>query len=144
MDLSRYEHLHLSLEAGGRVLVLSLDHGKANEMGSAQLREFDGRVAKGLGDEGYRYVVDPKIDGVAVSLRYEDGELVSAATRGDGTTGDDITHSARAIASVPLRLIGKGWPKILEVRGEVVWPVASFNAFNEKRPPDFSKFPRRP
>ena len=112
--------------------MLSID----NTYDEAQLREFDGRVAKGLGDEGYRYVVDPKIDGVAVSLRYEDGELVSAATRGDGTTGDDITHSARAIASVPLRLIGSGWPKILEVRGEVVWPVKSFREFNEKREAD--------
>lgn len=97
-----------------------------------QLREFDERVRKGLGGEAYRYLVDPKIDGVAVSLLYEDGMLVAAVTRGDGRTGDDITHNVRTIRSAPLRLSGKGVPNVLDVRGEIVWPTEDFQQFNEK------------
>ncbi|MGD2108453.1 MAG: NAD-dependent DNA ligase LigA, partial [Phycisphaerae bacterium] len=109
--------------------MLSVD----NTYDDAQLREFDKRVAKGLGGEAYRYVVDPKIDGVAVSLRYEGGVLALAATRGDGTTGDDITHNVRTIRSVPLRLFGRDAPDVLEVRGEIVWPTKGFMAFNADR-----------
>ncbi|UCE61059.1 MAG: NAD-dependent DNA ligase LigA [Phycisphaerales bacterium] len=108
--------------------MLSVD----NTYDEEQLREFDQRVAKGLGDETYHYVVDPKIDGVAVSLLYEDGGFVRAVTRGDGTTGDDITHNVRTIRSVPLRLMGKV-PDVLEVRGEIVWPSDDFNRFNAER-----------
>ncbi len=97
-----------------------------------QLREFDERVRKGLGGEAYRYVVDPKIDGVAVSLVYEGGLLRQAITRGDGKTGDDITHNVRTIRSVPLRLCGDDVPDLLEVRGEIVWPTEPFRAFNAK------------
>ncbi|MCH8253625.1 MAG: NAD-dependent DNA ligase LigA, partial [Planctomycetes bacterium] len=104
-----------------------------NTYDERQLREFDARVAKGLGQSPYRYIVDPKIDGVAVSLRYEDGVLAVAATRGDGVTGDDITHNVRTIRSVPLRLSGEGLPRVLEVRGEIVWPTADFHRFNEAR-----------
>ncbi|MDO8629201.1 MAG: hypothetical protein Q7R41_01805, partial [Phycisphaerales bacterium] len=75
-----------------------------NTYNSDQLREFDERVRKGLGGETYRYLVDPKIDGVAVSLIYEGGLLRQAITRGNGKTGDDITHNVRTIRSVPLRL----------------------------------------
>ena len=88
--------------------MLSVD----NTYDQTQLREFDERVAKGLGGDPYEYVVDPKLDGVAVSLRYEAGLLTQAATRGDGTTGDDITQNARTIRSVPLRLIGKNIPDV--------------------------------
>ncbi len=110
--------------------MLSID----NTYNEAELREFDARVAKGLGGEAYQYVVDPKIDGVAVSLRYEDGRLVLAATRGDGDTGDDITQNARTIRSIPLQLHGgREIPHILEVRGEVYWPLPEFKQFNAQR-----------
>lgn len=110
------------------VPMLSVD----NTYDEKQLREFDERVAKGLDGETYDYVVDPKIDWVAVSLRYEKRLLVLATTRGDGTTGDDITHNARTIRAIPLKLSGPDIPDVLEVRGEVVWPNASFHEFNEK------------
>lgn len=111
------------------VPMLSVD----NTYDEAQLREFDRRVAKGLGGDAYRYVVDPKIDGVAVSLLYEHGFLIRAATRGDGKVGDDITHNVRTLRSVPLKLTGKDVPKVLEVRGEIAWPTADFQRFNEQR-----------
>ncbi|MCH9035070.1 MAG: NAD-dependent DNA ligase LigA, partial [Planctomycetes bacterium] len=111
------------------VPMLSVD----NTYDEQQLRDFDQRVAKGLGESAYRYVVDPKIDGVAVALIYEDGVLTHAVTRGDGTTGDDITQNARTIKSIPLRLMGEDVPAVVEVRGEVVWPVAEFQRFNEMR-----------
>ena len=107
------------------VPMLSID----NTYNEDELREFDGRVAKGLGGEAYEYVIDPKIDGVAISLRYEDGQLVLAATRGDGTTGDDITRNARTIRAIPLRLRnGKHVRRVLEVRGEVYVPISAFEA----------------
>ncbi len=111
------------------VPMLSVD----NTYDEQQLREFDDRVARGLDGEAYAYVVDPKIDGVAVSLIYEDGVLALAATRGDGTTGDDVTQNVRTIRSVPLRLLGKDVPDVLEVRGEIVWPTEDFHRFNAKR-----------
>lgn len=130
------------------VPMLSID----NTYNEAELREFDDRVRRGLGGEPYAYVVDPKIDGVAISLRYENGRLVQAATRGDGATGDDITQNARTIRSIPLRLRPASTadssepnlfessapeipeiPAILEVRGEVYWPISSFRRFNEER-----------
>jgi DNA ligase (NAD+) len=103
-----------------------------NTYSPEELRQFDERVRKLLGGERYEYVVDPKIDGVAVSLRYADGRLALAATRGDGTTGDDITHNIRTLRSVPLKLRGTGWPAVLEVRGEVFWPRSAFVAFNQQ------------
>ncbi len=104
-----------------------------NTYSAGELRDFDQRVRKGLGDEPYSYVADPKIDGVAVSLRYENGLLTQGATRGDGTTGDDVTQNLRAIRSVPLRLVGADWPHILEVRGEVFWPRPDFERTNQQR-----------
>ena len=79
-----------------------------------------------------QYAAEPKLDGAAISLLYEEGVLVRAATRGDGTTGEDITHNARTIDSVPLRLLGEGYPSTLEVRGEVFMPRAGFEAYNKK------------
>jgi DNA ligase (NAD+) len=111
------------------VPMLSID----NTYNEAEVREFDGRVAKGLGGDPYEYIVDPKIDGVSASLRYEDGVLVLGATRGDGRTGDDITANVKTIRAIPLRLRGKDWPSVLEVRGEVHWPREAFDAFNAKR-----------
>ncbi|MBI4718741.1 MAG: NAD-dependent DNA ligase LigA [Planctomycetes bacterium] len=111
------------------VPMLSVD----NTYNEAQLREFDQRVAKGLGGEKYRYVVDPKVDGVAVALHYERGVFKLAATRGDGRTGDDISHNVRTMRSVPLRLLGDDVPEVLEVRGEIVWPRADFDRYNAER-----------
>ncbi|MFO1376228.1 MAG: NAD-dependent DNA ligase LigA [Steroidobacteraceae bacterium] len=79
---------------------------------------------------GIRYACEPKLDGLAVSLTYERGSLVQAATRGDGTTGEDVTHNIRTIRAVPLRLNGRGWPARLDVRGEVFMPIAGFEAMN--------------
>ena len=111
------------------VPMLSID----NTYEAQQLRDFDQRVAKGLDGEAYSYLVDPKMDGVAVSLHYEKGILRRAVTRGDGRVGDDITHNVRTIRSVPLTLRGKNFPVYLEVRGEVVWPTESFTRFNANR-----------
>ncbi len=111
------------------VPMMSID----NTYSEADLREFDARVAKGLDGQKYTYLVDPKVDGVSASLRYESGRLVLGATRGDGRTGDDITVNIRTIRSVPLMLHGKGWPDVLEVRGEVYWPRKKFDAFNAAR-----------
>ncbi len=111
------------------VLMLSVD----NTYNDQELREFDARVAKALGGQEYRYVVDPKIDGVAATLLYEQGVFTLAATRGDGKTGDDITQNVRTIRSVPLRLLGADIPELLEVRGEVVWPTEDFQRYNVQR-----------
>ncbi len=115
-----------------RVPMLSLGNVFADE----ELQEFHRRVAEKLefedGAEDLRYAAEPKLDGLAVSLMFEEGVLTRAATRGDGTTGEDITHNVRTIASVPLRLLGDGHPRVLEVRGEVFMPRAGFEAFNKK------------
>ncbi|HNO78991.1 MAG TPA: NAD-dependent DNA ligase LigA [Phycisphaerae bacterium] len=121
--LTGFEHVEHA------VPMLSVD----NTYDESQLREFDQRIAKRLEGEPYAYLVDAKIDGVAISLTYEDGLLVLAATRGDGTTGDDVTANCRAIQSVPLRLSGKNIPKLIDVRGEIYWPRAAFDAYNEQR-----------
>jgi DNA ligase (NAD+) len=93
---------------------------------------FDHRVRERLGlKQELEYVCEPKLDGLAVSLRYEKGLFVRAATRGDGTTGEDITENIRTIKSVPLRLQGKNYPHLLEVRGEVYMPKAGFIALNQ-------------
>lgn len=111
------------------VPMLSID----NTYTPQELREFDARVRRALGRDDFDYIVDPKIDGVAVSLRYENGALALGATRGDGETGDDITANIRTVRSVPLGLEGDGWPAVLEVRGEVYWPRPAFDAHNESR-----------
>lgn len=115
-----------------RVPMLSLD----NVFSDDELREFHARVAGKLefedGAPELRYSAEPKLDGAAVSLLYVDGVLVRGATRGDGTTGEDITHNVRTIDSVPLRLMGTDFPRMLEVRGEVFMPRAGFEAYNKK------------
>ena len=115
-----------------RLPMLSLD----NVFAEDELREFHRRVAEKLefedGAQDLQYAAEPKLDGAAVSLLYEDGVLVRAATRGDGTTGEDITHNVRTIDSIPLRLLGDGYPSTLEVRGEVFMPRAGFEAYNKK------------
>lgn len=109
--------------------MLSLD----NTYNADDLREFDARVRKGIPGAEFSYFVDPKIDGVACSLRYEEGRLVMAATRGNGIEGDEITQNVRTIRDVPLRLETEDPPAVFEVRGEVYMPKATFEALNERR-----------
>lgn len=106
-----------------------------NAFSEDELRDFHRRALDKLElepDSELIYAAEPKLDGAAVSLLYIDGVLVQGATRGDGTTGEDITHNVRTIEAIPLRLIGKGFPRRLEVRGEVFMPRAGFEAYNEK------------
>ena len=91
------------------------------------------RVQKGLGREDVPLSAEPKFDGLSVNIRYVEGKLVQAGTRGDGQTGEDVTANVRTIRNIPLQLAGKGWPDLLEVRGEVVIPVAAFQRLNEER-----------
>ncbi|MHC4153351.1 MAG: NAD-dependent DNA ligase LigA [Planctomycetota bacterium] len=112
------------------VPMLSMD----NTYNAEELRAFDERVRKQLGDADYGYVVELKIDGLAISLRYEAGLLVTAATRGDGELGDDVTANVRTIKAVPLALLPDGnIPDVLEVRGEVYMPTTAFVELNEVR-----------
>lgn len=96
-----------------------------------ELFEFDNRVKAALGDEKYEYVVEMKIDGLSVSLEYENGELKVGSTRGDGNVGENITENIKTIRSVPLKI--ENAPKFLEVRGEAFMPKKSFEKLNEKR-----------
>ena len=95
-----------------------------------ELDAFNERLVKLLEVDELEYVAEPKLDGLAVSIRYENGVLVRAATRGDGTTGEDVTANVRTIRSIPLKLKGNA-PKVLEVRGEVFMPRSGFNEMNE-------------
>jgi DNA ligase (NAD+) len=110
--------------------MLSID----NTYSADELIAFDERVRKQLGSKDYDYVVELKIDGVAISLRYEEGRLTTAATRGDGEVGDDVTSNVRTIRAIPLVLMwGRGIPRVLEVRGEVYMPTRSFEQLNKLR-----------
>jgi len=104
-----------------------------NAFDEDEVRAWDERVRKGLGGRAAAYTVEPKFDGTSVSIRYENGLLERAGTRGDGTTGEDVTANVRTVATVPLHLRGKGYPGVLEVRGEVVIPIADFRRLNETR-----------
>ena len=116
-------------EVTHRLPMLSLD----NAFSEDELRDFDRRVRDRLGEDGaIEYVCEPKLDGLAVSLHYENGALTRAATRGDGYTGEDITANIRTIPSVPLKLRGSGYPDLVEVRGEVYMPRAGFEKLNER------------
>ena len=109
--------------------MLSLD----NAFGEADMYDFDRRVRARLEVENdLVYACEPKIDGVAVSLLYEDGKLVRGATRGDGTTGEDITRNVRTIAAIPLALMGRKYPARLEVRGEVYFARSAFEKMNHQ------------
>ena len=103
----------------------------ANAFSEDEVREFHERVLRGLETDTVTYTAEPKLDGVAIALTYEEGRLVRGATRGDGQRGEDVTANVRTIPSVPLRLRGEGWPQRIEVRGEIYMPVAGFEAFNE-------------
>ena len=107
--------------------MLSLDNTYSEE----EVREFAERVAKNLLATPHSFVVEPKIDGVAVSLRYEKGSFVLGATRGDGKTGDDITQNLRTLRTLPQTL--RGAPELLEIRGEVYFPSDAFAQLNQQR-----------
>jgi len=109
-----------------RVPMLSLD----NTYSAEEVHAWAERMAKTLQDQTVTYVLNPKIDGLSLSLIYEDGILVSAATRGDGSTGEDVTLNARTIKAIPLKLRGKP-PALLEVRGEVFMELPDFRKMNQ-------------
>jgi DNA ligase (NAD+) len=105
----------------------------ANAFDESDVLEFDRRCRQLLETSLIQYVAEPKLDGLAVSLTYEDGHLVQAATRGDGVRGEDVTQNVRGIRSIPLRLRGKNWPGLLEVRGEVYMPLEGFRRLNHEQ-----------
>ncbi|MDD2767621.1 MAG: NAD-dependent DNA ligase LigA [Methylococcus sp.] len=104
----------------------------ANVFSEEDLTAFDARVRKDSAQESVDYVAEPKLDGLAVNLLYQDGVLVRAATRGDGQVGEDVTHNVRVIRAIPLRLQGEGYPVHFEARGEVFMPKEGFLALNER------------
>lgn len=111
------------------VPMLSLE----NAYTADEVLAFDKRIRQRLKTtDAIEYASEPKVDGVAVSLMYEEGLYVRAATRGDGMQGEDITQNVRTISAVPLHLRGKGYPRVLEVRGEIYMPLKDFAQFNEK------------
>jgi DNA ligase (NAD+) len=124
------EPLGAFAEVEHRLPMLSL----ANALDEGEMRDFDRRVRDGLGVEQVCYSAEPKLDGLAISLFYEDGVLVQAATRGDGYRGENVTAQVRTIQSVPLRLKGDRGelPALFEVRGEVFLTHANFAAINER------------
>jgi DNA ligase (NAD+) len=112
------------------VPMLSLD----NAFNAQDMQNFNRRLLDRLGEEAQplEFACEPKLDGIAVSLLYRDGVLERGATRGDGTTGEDITHNVRTIRSIPLRLRGAGFPALLEVRGEVYMTKLGFAQLNDR------------
>ena len=121
------------VEAFGEVVhtvpMLSL----ANAFEDQELNDFHRRVCERLDVEEVEYAAEPKLDGLAASIRYEDGLLVSGATRGDGTRGEDVTQNIRTIKAVPLHLRGDNFPRVLEVRGEVFMTEEGFQRLNEEQ-----------
>lgn len=112
--------------------MLSLENTYSEE----EVRDFETRIRRQLGETSLSYVAEPKIDGLSLSVTYENGVLTRAVTRGDGKVGDDVTQNARTIRSLPLTLVaspGVAIPEVLEVRGEVYLPRSVFNRLNEAR-----------
>lgn len=103
-----------------------------NAFSAQDVLDFDRRLREHLEVDGIEYAAEPKLDGLAISLRYEDGMLERAATRGDGFVGEDVTQNVRTISTVPLRLIGSGYPRVLEVRGEIYMPREGFVELNRR------------
>ncbi|MGW1533171.1 NAD-dependent DNA ligase LigA [Streptomyces aureus] len=119
-DLAEVEH---------RERMLSLD----NVFDDAGLALWAGRVAKDVGTSDYHFLCELKVDGLAVNLTYEDGRLTRAATRGTGRTGEDITPNVMTIAEIPHRLKGDHFPRLVEIRGEVYFPMKAFGDLNARR-----------
>ncbi|WP_351223334.1 NAD-dependent DNA ligase LigA [Streptomyces sp. NPDC002133] len=119
-ELAKVEH---------RERMLSLD----NAFDEAELAAWADRVAKEVGTSSYHFLCELKVDGLAVNLTYEKGRLTRAATRGDGRTGEDITPNVRTIAEIPDRLTGDRIPDLVEIRGEVYFPMEAFEELNARR-----------
>ncbi|HET9380589.1 MAG TPA: NAD-dependent DNA ligase LigA [Streptomyces sp.] len=111
-----------------RQRMLSLD----NTFNDEELAAWADRIARELGEQTYHFLCELKVDGLAVNLTYEHGRLTRAATRGDGRTGEDITPNVRTIAEIPERLTGDGVPDLVEIRGEVYFPMEEFEALNRR------------
>ncbi len=103
-----------------------------NAFGDDEVADFVRRIVERLGRERPIFSAEPKLDGLAISLRYEHGRFMQGATRGDGATGEDVTANLRTVKAIPLQLRGSDWPDILEVRGEVYMPLAAFERYNEQ------------
>ncbi|MCJ8320976.1 MAG: NAD-dependent DNA ligase LigA [Colwellia sp.] len=112
-----------------KIPMLSLDNVFSDEEWLAFVKRITDKL---LNNKSIMFCAEPKLDGLAVSLRYDNGILVQAATRGDGAVGENITENVRTIKSIPLKLIGDGFPKVIEVRGEVFMPKASFDMLNQQ------------
>ncbi|SEO53953.1 DNA ligase (NAD+) [Luteibacter sp. UNC138MFCol5.1] len=97
-----------------------------------EVADFERRIEQTLHRRQPEFSVEPKLDGLAISLTYENGVFVQGATRGDGAVGEDVTANLRTVKAIPLRLRGDDWPRVIEVRGEVIMPRAGFEAFNER------------
>ncbi|GAA2225473.1 NAD-dependent DNA ligase LigA [Streptomyces amakusaensis] len=119
-DLAKVEH---------RERMLSLD----NAFDEEELAAWAERVEREVGSSGFHFLCELKVDGLAVNLTYEKGRLTRAATRGDGRVGEDITPNIRTISDVPERLLGEDVPDLVEIRGEVYFPMDQFQALNERR-----------
>ena len=110
-----------------------------NAFSDEEVLDFERRIEQKLERTRPRFSVEPKLDGLAISLRYEDGRFVQGATRGDGETGEDVTANLRTIKAIPLHLRGADWPPVLEVRGEVYMPLDGFRRYNERALKDGGK-----
>ena len=124
-----------SQKVGGFVSKSFKKHTHGNKMYSLdninnfdELNEFIKRVNKTITDP--EFIIEPKFDGASISITYKNGEIHSAATRGDGEIGEEITENVKTIKSVPLKLIGKNIPDLIEIRGEVIFPISKFNKLN--------------
>ena len=103
-----------------------------NTYSEDEVKDFYERIARDL-NEPFEIVAELKYDGTSISLTYEDGRLVRAVTRGDGTRGDDVTANVKTIRSVPLKLMGDRYPATFEIRGEILLPWAEFDRLNKER-----------
>jgi DNA ligase (NAD+) len=104
----------------------------SNSYSEEELRDFDQKIRK-LTDQSFEYVCELKYDGTSISLRYKNGMLDKAITRGDGTFGDDVTTNVRTIRSIPLKLNGSDYPEEFEIRGEILLPFTEFDRINQER-----------
>ncbi len=104
-----------------------------NAFSDQDMIDFDKRIREGVSGDGIEYAAEPKLDGLAISLLYNNGILERAATRGDGRTGEDVTLNIRTIDAIPLKLRGDNFPPLIEIRGEVVMPKAGFEKLNKEQ-----------
>jgi len=119
----------LFAEVTHRARMFSLDNAESGE----DLEIWEGRLERQLGRKPSGYACEPKIDGLAISLTYEDGSLTRGATRGDGATGEDVTANTRTVSQIPLALMGSSHPSVMEVRGEVYMSDAAFEELNRSQ-----------